>query len=79
MVFSPNEILIIVLLAAPLFALVDVLRMPGDLWEASKQNQALWAVLVLLIWVLGAILYLIIARPRLVEARDATTPQSDQP
>ena len=46
-VLSPHEILIVALLAAPVLALIDVLRMPADLWEASSQNQALWAVLVL--------------------------------
>jgi DMSO/TMAO reductase YedYZ heme-binding membrane subunit len=51
-----------------IWAIVDVLRTPADVWETAKQNQVLWAAVVLLVSLLGPILYLMIARPQLLEA-----------
>lgn len=55
-------------LAFHIWAIVDVLRTPTDVWEAARQNQILWAAIVLLISLIGPILYLMIARPQLLEA-----------
>lgn len=60
--------------ALPLFvfhiwALIDVLRTPTGVWEETGQNQLLWGVVVLFLSLLGPILYVILARPALVEAR----------
>ncbi len=61
-----NELLIILVLTVPtVWALIDLLRVPTDVWAASKQSQGLWAVLVLLVPVLAPALYFFIARPRL--------------
>lgn len=51
-----------------IWAIVDVLKTPTDVWEAAKQNQLLWAAVVLLLSLFGPILYLMIARPQLLEA-----------
>jgi hypothetical protein len=61
-----SELLVMLVLTVPtILALIDALRIPTDVWAASKQNQGLWVALVLLVPVLAPILYLFIARPRL--------------
>ncbi|HEX6222052.1 MAG TPA: PLDc N-terminal domain-containing protein [Acidimicrobiia bacterium] len=63
-----SEILLIALYVAPtVWALSEILRIPTDVWAASKQNQALWTVIVLIVPLLGPLLYFFIARPKLHE------------
>lgn len=65
-----TEILIILLMLVPVvWALTDILGTPTSVWADSDQNQGLWAILVFLLPLLGPLLYLVIARPKLVEAR----------
>ena len=64
-----SEILLIALYLAPtVWALAEILRIPTDTWADSKQNQALWTVIVLVVPLLGPLLYFFIARPRLSES-----------
>ncbi|MGH8942142.1 MAG: PLDc N-terminal domain-containing protein [Acidimicrobiia bacterium] len=52
--------------------MIDVLRVPTDQWAASRPSQTVWAIVVLLATpILGALLYLVIARPKLVAVRTA--------
>ena len=69
--------ILVFLMALPLFifhiwALIDVLRTPQDVWAAAGQNQMLWGIVVLFLSLIGPILYLVIARPPLlaVQSRD---------
>jgi hypothetical protein len=70
------------LLAVPftvfyLWALVDALRTPQRVWEAAEQNQLLWVGVMVFLTLLGAILYTLVARPRLqavVASGEATMP-----
>lgn len=65
-----TEILIIVLMLVPaVLALTDILGTPARVWADSNQNQGLWTILVFLLPLLGPLLYLVLARPRLIEAR----------
>lgn len=66
--------LLVFVMALPLFilhiwAIIDVLRAPQDVWTAAGQNQVLWGIVVLFLSVIGPILYLVIARPQLRVAR----------
>lgn len=61
------------LLIFHVWALIDVLRTPESTWTAAEQNQLVWTIVVLFLSLLGPILYLAIARPRLVAARAAAT------
>jgi hypothetical protein len=61
-----NELLIVLVLTAPtIWALIDIIRIPTDVWAGAKQSQGLWVLLVVLVPVLTPILYLFVARPRL--------------
>lgn len=66
--------LLVFVMAIPLFilhiwAIIDVLRTPQDVWTTAGQNQVLWGIVVLFLSVIGPILYLVIARPQLQVAR----------
>jgi len=62
--------MILVLVAPTVWALIDLLRVRSERWTASGQSQAVWAIVILLATpLLGALLYFVIARPRLVTAR----------
>jgi uncharacterized paraquat-inducible protein A len=56
------------LLILHLWALADVLRTPLGVWAAAEQNQFLWALVVLLLVLVGPVLYLVIVRPQLISA-----------
>lgn len=72
-----TEILIILLLLVPVvWALTDILGTPARVWGDSNQNQGLWAVVVFLLPLLGPLLYLVVARPKLIEARSGDRPGS---
>ena len=46
-------------------ALVDLLRRPSWQWTAAGQNQVVWALVVVLGHLVGAVVYWLVARPAL--------------
>jgi hypothetical protein len=46
-------------------ALVDLVRRPTGEWASSGHNQLVWALVVVFVWLVGPLLYLLIARPAL--------------
>lgn len=48
-----------------LWMLVDALRRPAAEWEAAGQNQVVFVVVIAVLGVVGAIVYALVARPRL--------------
>ena len=75
--------ILIVLLATPilmLVALIDLLGQPSSNWEATDQDRLIWLLVVVFVAIVGPILYLTMARPRLRTARAphmATTGSTD--
>lgn len=59
----------VVPLVLMIVALVDLLKRPQSEWQAAGQNQLLWGGIVVFVGVVGPILYLVMARPKL----EATT------
>jgi hypothetical protein len=59
-----------------LWALVDALRTPASAWQAAEQNQLLWVGVMIFATVLGAVLYVLIARPKLAEVHGNAEPAS---
>lgn len=53
-------------------ALIDLVRRPQSAWTASGQNQLVWVLIVVLVGVIGPLLYLVVARPALDNASDAS-------
>jgi len=58
-------LLTLVPLGLLVWAIVDLARRPTWQWEATGQNQVVWAVIIVLISCIGPIIYLAVARPRL--------------
>lgn len=52
-----------------LAALVDMLKRPAEQWQQSGQDRIVWALVVVFLYVVGAILYWLIARPELESHR----------
>ncbi len=52
-----------------LVALIDMLRRPVEQWQAAGQDRIVWALVVVLLYAVGAVLYWFIARPQLVSER----------
>lgn len=51
-----------------LVALVDALRIPDGTWQRAGQSKLVWVLVVVLLHLLGAILYAVMARPALRRA-----------
>jgi hypothetical protein len=67
-----TEILIILLWLVPVvWALIEILGTPARVWAASDQNQGLWTIAVFVFPLLGPLVYLVIARPKLNAARSS--------
>jgi H+/Cl- antiporter ClcA len=63
--------IILLLMAAPvltLWALIDLLRRPATDWSTSGQDRTVWALVVILVAVVGPALYLTLGRSKLVDA-----------
>lgn len=68
--FSGSEfVLIVVVLIPTVWALFDALQTSSDVWAASQQDQAVWVLVVILLPVVGAIMFFLVARPRLNQVR----------
>ena len=57
---------LVAFMAVPtLFALIDILRTPPEVWQRSGHQQMVWLVAVLFGGILGAIAFWVIAKPKL--------------
>ncbi|NNE95486.1 MAG: hypothetical protein HKN24_05605 [Acidimicrobiales bacterium] len=66
--FVGPEIIVILTLIIPMLtiaAIVDLLRRPASSWPQSGQSQAVWALVIIFIGLVGPILYFTIAKPKL--------------
>lgn len=61
--------LLLVPLVLLVVALVDLLQRSEDEWLAAGQDRMSWLLVTLLVGLVGPVLYLAVARPRLDEAR----------
>ncbi|HJQ76694.1 MAG TPA: PLDc N-terminal domain-containing protein [Acidimicrobiia bacterium] len=61
-----SELIVILLGIIPLvWALGDVLRWPTSAWTAAGQSRSLWILVLIILPLIGPLLYLLFARPRL--------------
>ena len=68
---APELLIMIFLLFSmvlPIWGIVDAVSRPEGAWTAIGQSKVVWIVLMVVLWTLGAALYFIIARPKLVAA-----------
>ena len=50
------------------FALIDLVKRPAEVWEESGHSQLVWALVVFFVGFIGPVLYLLVARPALEAA-----------
>ena len=48
--------------------LIEALRTPSSRWEAADQSQLIYIILMVLLYVIGTIAYVVVARPQLRRA-----------
>ena len=70
---GPVELVfILIALAAtvvlPIWGLADAAMRPDAVWAASGQSKIVWLILQVLLWTLGAVIYFVAIRPKLVAA-----------
>jgi len=58
----------------PIWGLVDAAMRPDAVWAASGQSKVVWLILQVLLWTLGAVIYFIAIRPKLVAVTPRTYP-----
>ena len=52
------------------WALVDALRRSDAEWVRADQSKLVWILVMIFLGVLGSLIYLMVARPALEEAKD---------
>ena len=60
---------LLVPLALLVFALVDLVRRSDGEWSTAGQDRLTWLLVTLFVGVVGPVLYLVVARPKLDQAR----------
>ncbi|MGH9139319.1 MAG: protein translocase subunit SecF [Acidimicrobiales bacterium] len=65
-------VLAVVAVVLQIAAVVDIVRRPGEQFEATSQRKWLWLVISLVFAGVGAAVYLFAVRPRILRANDIT-------
>ena len=67
----PNVLvsLLFVNLILTIMALVHAASTPAESWRAARQSRILWILLIIVTQGLGAVIYLVLIRPRLPRPR----------
>jgi hypothetical protein len=81
--FGPAEILIILFILGgmvlPVWGIVDAAIRPDPVWAATGQNKIVWVIIQIFLWTLGAVIYFIAIRPKLVAAVPPSGPEPYRP
>jgi hypothetical protein len=52
----------------PVWGIIDAAVRPDAVWAATGQNKIVWVLVQIFLWTLGAIIYFVAIRPKLVAA-----------
>ncbi len=55
------------------WALLDLLKTSTSQWERAEQNQLVWAIVIIVLFAIGPILYVTMARPKLLAASESAS------
>jgi heme/copper-type cytochrome/quinol oxidase subunit 2 len=53
-----------------LWTLIDALQRPDTEWQRAGQSKLIWVLVLIFVGVIGSIIYLVVARPQLDQARN---------
>ena len=69
---GPTELILVVtilpLMVLPVWGIVDAAMRPDDVWAAAGQNKIVWVLVQIFLWALGAVIYFVLIRPKLIAA-----------
>lgn len=68
---APELLIILFLLGGmvlPIWGIIDAAIRPDAVWAASGQNKIVWVIIQIFLWTLGAVVYFVAIRPKLVAA-----------
>jgi len=69
---GPTELIMMLFMLAlfviPIWGIVDAAVRPQPVWTVAGQSKVLWIILQLVLGILGAIIYFVAIRPKLVAA-----------
>lgn len=68
---APEMLIILFLLGGmviPIWGIIDAAIRPDAVWAATGQNKIVWVIIQIFLWTLGAIVYFVAIRPKLVAA-----------
>ena len=51
------------------WSLVDAIQRPDAEWEQAGQNKLIWILVIIFVGCIGSIIYLVVARPQLENAK----------
>lgn len=58
-------LLVVIGIVFPVWAIVDICSRPESSFKTADQNRIAWLLVVLLLWLVGAVLWFAIGRPKL--------------
>jgi hypothetical protein len=58
------ELALLVLVALPIWGIIDAAVLPDSDWEAASQNKVVWVLVMLFLSILGTIVYALAIRPQ---------------
>jgi nitrate/nitrite transporter NarK len=72
---APELLILLVLLPVlffafifPVWGIIDAAMRPDPVWDATGQNKIVWILVQFFLWTIGAFIYFIAIRPKLVAA-----------
>jgi nitrate/nitrite transporter NarK len=72
MALGPVELLILAFIlftfVLPVWGIIDAAVRPDAVWAAAGQNKIVWVLVQVFLWTLGAVIYFVAIRPKLVAA-----------
>jgi hypothetical protein len=71
---APELLIILFILVLPIWGIIDAAIRPDAVWAATGQNKIVWVLVQIFLWTLGAIIYFVAIRPKLVAATSRPDP-----
>jgi hypothetical protein len=74
---APELLILLFLLVTfifPIWGIIDAAIRPDAVWAATGQNKIVWVLVQIFLWTLGAIIYFVAIRPKLVAATPRPNP-----
>ena len=58
-------IFVLIIAGLPIWGIIDAAIRPNTAWKSVEQSKVLWVLVQIVLWTLGAVIYLVFIRPKL--------------